>query len=289
MILDTHCHIQFKGMDVDRDEIIKRCREKNTILNLVGTQKDTSKRAVELAKLYDDMYVSLGTHPNHVYPTYITEEESSFMSREESFDEAYYEALYQEAPDKIIAMGETGLDLFHIPSPEEKPTEEILEKQKQVFIGHAEFALKHNIPLVIHVRDAHEHLISLLKSMNKPLRATIHCYTGNWEFAQEYLAMGFYLGFTGVITFPVKKTNPTQQTGLWEVIEKIPLDRILVETDSPFLAPQAYRGQRSEPWMCEEQIKKIAELRGLTPEETEKSIFENSLRLFDKIKLSTAG
>lgn len=285
MIVDTHCHIQFKGMDADRDAIIARCREKNMILNLVGTQKDTSYRAVDLAKQHDDMFVSLGTHPNHLYPTYIDEEESSFMSREEDFDDAYYEDLYNQAPEKIIAMGETGLDLYHIPSPLEMPTEQILEKQKKVFLAHADFAFRHDIPLVIHVREAHEHMIEVLKSLDRPIRATIHCYTGNWEYAQEYLALGCYLGFTGVITFPPKKTNPEQQLGLLEVVQKMPMDRMLVETDAPFLAPQAYRGQRSEPWMCEEQIKKIAELRGMEANEVEKLVFENSLRLFDKIKL----
>ncbi len=284
MILDTHCHIQFKGMDADRDAIIARCREKKMVLNLVGTQKDTSKRAVELAKQNDDMYASLGTHPNHLYPTYVDEEESTFISREEDFDDAYYEDLYNQAPEKIIAVGETGLDLYHIPDPAEMPTEQILEKQKKVFLAHADFAHRHNIPLVIHVREAHEHMIRVLKSLNRQVRATIHCYTGNWEFAQEYLALGCYLGFTGVITFPPKKTNPEQQLGLLEVVQKMPLDKILVETDAPFLAPQAYRGTRSEPWMCEEQIKKIAQLRNMSIEEVEKLVFKNSLRLFDKVK-----
>ncbi len=284
MILDTHCHIQFKGLDADKDAIISRCREKNTFLNLVGTQKDTSKRAVELAKEHKDMWASIGTHPNHVFPTYITEEESSFVSREEDFDDAYYEALFRSAPEKIIGVGETGLDLFHIPDPKEIPTEVVLEKQKQVFLKHYVFAKRHNLVLVIHVREAHEHMIKLLKTLEQPIKATIHCYTGNWSQAQEYLNLGYYLGFTGVITFPAKKTNPKAQEDLLEVVKNMPLERMLVETDAPYLAPQAYRGQRSEPWMCEEQISFIAALRGLDRSELEELIFNNSLRLFDKVR-----
>lgn len=275
-------------MDEDRDQIIARCREKNMILNLVGTQKDTSARALELAMQHDNMYASLGTHPNHLYPTYITEEESAFMSREEDFDESFYEELYNKAPEKIIGIGETGLDLFHIPDPKEKPTEEILEKQKKVFTDHAKFAEKYNLPLVIHVREAHEHMIPLLRSFSRSIRATIHCFSGNWDHAQEYLAMGCYLGFTGVITFPAKKTNPKPQEELLEVVAKTPIDRIIVETDAPYLAPQKYRGERAEPWMCEEQIRKIAEVRGLAYGEVEKQVFENSLRLFDKVKIPSS-
>lgn len=296
-MIDTHCHIHFRGMDADREAIIARCREKGMILNLVGTQKDTSKNAVELARQHDWMYASLGTHPNHLFPTYIDEGESQFMSREEDFDEEYYESLYQSAPEKIIAIGETGLDLFHV--PKEPSVEVVLEKQKKVFLKHVAFAKKHDLPLVIHVRDhvnpahaghvasAHDHLISLLKSellvTRYSLRGTVHCYTSNWTHAQEYLKLGLYIGFTGVITFPAKKTSPQQQNDLLEVVEKMPLDRILIETDAPYLAPQAHRGERCEPWMVEEVIKKIAELREISVGEVEEATTQNALTLFSKI------
>lgn len=273
-------------MDADRDGIIERCREKGMILNLVGTQKDTSKNAVELAKKHHWMYASIGAHPNHLFPTYIDEGESQFMSREEDFDEDYYEEIYQLAPEKIIAIGETGLDLFHL--PKEPSVEVVLEKQKKIFLQHVAFAKKHDLPLVIHCRDAHNHLISLLKSelpvTRYPLRGTIHCYTSNWTHAQEYLKLGLYIGFTGVITFPAKKTNPQQQNDLLEVVQKMPLDRMLIETDAPYLAPQAHRGRRCEPWMVEEIIKKIAELRGISIREVEEVTTKNALTLFNKIQ-----
>lgn len=284
MLFDTHCHIQFRGLDADREVIINRCKEKNVLLNLVGTQKETSKRAVELAEQHDGMYASIGVHPNHLFPTYIDEEESKFMSREEDFDEAYYEELAQSK--KVIAVGETGLDLFHVPT--DIPVEAVLEKQKEVFLKHVRFAKKHQLTLVIHCREAsrlnigaHRHLIELLKSdISKIPPAVVHCYTGNWAYAQEYLSLGLYLGFTGVITFPPKKTDPKSQEDLLEVIRNMPLDRIVIETDAPYLAPQAYRGKRSEPWMVEEQVKKIAELRGLSVQEVEDITTKNAKRLF---------
>jgi len=284
MILDTHCHIQFKGLADDLDDIIARCNKRGMILNLVGTQKDTSKRAVELAMKHDWMYASLGNHPNHIFPTYMTEEESSFMTREEDFDTEYYEELYDMAPEKIIAVGETGLDLYHIPDPKEVPTETVLKKQKEVFLKHYDFAIKHDLPLVIHVRDAHDHMIEVLESLPHPIRATIHCFTGNWQQAQKYLEMGCYLGFTGVITFPPKKTKPEEQESLLEVVQKAPLDRIILETDAPYLAPQAHRGKRSEPWMCEEQIQFIAKLRNKATKELEEQFFANSKALFTKVR-----
>ncbi len=279
MYIDTHAHIQFDAYKADRDAVVARCREKNTILNIVGTQKDTSSRAVEMAETYDNMYASIGTHPIHLHSTHVDEEESSFLSREESFDEAYYEELVKSP--KVIGIGECGLDLYHL--PKDKSKEEVLEKQKVVFLEHVKFAEKHNLPLVIHCRDAQDEMIALLRSLNRPIRGTMHCYTSDWEHAKQYLDMGLYLGFTGVVTFPPKKLDPAPQLGLLEVIEKMSLDRILVETDSPYLAAQAYRGTRAEPWMVAEVVKKIALVRKISEEKMNAIIVENTKRLFSKI------
>lgn len=281
MIVDTHCHIQFRGLDNERDEIIARCRAKDMILNLVGTQKDSSREAVLLARRHDWMYASIGTHPNHLFPTYINEEESHFMSREEEFDHYYYEELYQSAPEKIIGVGETGLDLFHLPSG--VATEVVLARQKTVFLKHLVFAEKHDLPLIIHVREAHDQMLELLGGLNRQVRGTVHCYTGNWTQAQAYLALGLHIGFTGVITFPPKKLDPAPQYGLLEVVAKMPLHKIVVETDAPYLAPQVYRGQRCLPWMVEEVIKKIAEVRGLAVDEVADTVLKNTKKLFNKI------
>ncbi len=281
MFIDTHAHIQFDAYKTDRDAVVARCQEKGLILNIVGTQKDTSKRAVEMAESYDHMYASIGTHPIHLHSTHVDEEESSFLSREESFDEAYYEQLVKSP--KVIGIGECGLDLYHV--PKEKSKQEVLEKQRTVFLSHVEFAYKHNLPLVIHCRDAHDEMIDLLRSLNREIRGTVHCYTSNWKHAEQYLDMGLYLGFTGVVTFPPKKLDPAPQLGLLETLERMPLDRIVVETDSPYLAAQAYRGTRAEPWMVEEVVKKIALTRRLSVEKMNEIIVQNTLRLFDRIQI----
>jgi len=286
MLIDTHCHIQFKGLKNDRENILATCREKGMLLNVVGTQQDTSRAAVEFARDRDDAYVSIGTHPNHLFPTHIVEEESEFVSREEGFDHEYYEELYALAPHKIIAAGETGIDLYHV--PEDIPVEEVLKKQREVFLEHVIFAEKHDLPLVIHCRDAHDQLIETIETRvqesGQEIRGVIHCYTGNWEHAKKYLDLGLYLGFTGVITFPPKKTDPRTQEDLLEVVRNMPLDRIVVETDAPYLAPQAYRGKRCEPWMVEEVIAKIAEVRNMSAKDVEKHVEQNTRRLFPKIQ-----
>ena len=279
MLLDTHCHLQFKGFDEDRGDVIKRIAEKGVVLNIVGTQKNTSKLAVELAEKYENFYASIGTHPVHLFPSHIDEEESSFKSREEDFDEEYYGELVKSK--KVIAIGETGLELYHL--PKDKTVEEVLKKQKEVFVDHNNFAKKHDLPLVIHCREAHEEMANLLESFGRNIRGTMHCFTGNWEQAQKYLKLGLYLGFTGVVTFPPKKTNPQQQIDLLEVLERAPLDRIVVETDSPYLAPQICRGKRCEPWMVEEVVKKLAEIRKMEYKEVEDQVAKNTLALFTRI------
>jgi len=281
MLIDTHCHVQFQGYKEDRDDVINRCVERGTIMHLVGTQKDTSKAAVLLAEKIPTAFASIGTHPNHLFPIHIDEEESHFLSREEDFDEAYYETLVQSP--KVTAVGECGLDLFHLPA--DIPQEAVLAKQKVVFSKHVLFAQKHDLPLVIHVREAHEHMIPLLRSFEKRPRATIHCYTSNWSNAQEYLNMGFYLGFTGVVTFPPLKKNPQAQADLLEVVEKMPLDRILLETDAPYMAPGQYRGKRAEPWMAIETAKKIGEIRHISLDTVLESTTQNALTLFNRMKI----
>lgn len=279
MMIDTHCHIQFQAYKQDRADVIRRCFDRDMILNVVGTQRDTSRMAVELAEQHDNMYASIGTHPIHLFPTHVDEEETHFMSREESFDWDHYSELV--ISKKVIGVGETGLDLFHV--PKDKSVAEVLEKQRAVFLDHVSFAQQHELPLVIHCRDAHNQLIETLRSLNRPINGTVHCFTSHWDHAQAYLAMGLHLGFTGVITFPPKKTDPKPQEQLLEVIDRIPLDRIVVETDAPYLAPQAYRGKRSEPWMVEENIAFIAQRRDLAVAEMATQIEQNTRRLFPKI------
>lgn len=280
MLFDSHCHLQFKAFEKDLNDAIKRCKEKNVVLNIVGTQKETSKRAVELAQKHDNMYATVGLHPTHLFETRIVEEETEFISREEDFDEEFYSELIKSP--KVVAIGETGLDVFHL--PKDKTKEEVLKRQKEVFIKQINFAIKNNLVTVIHCRDAYSELVNILKSeihnLKSEIRAVVHCFSSSWKYAKILLDMGLHLGFTGVITFPPKKTNQQEQLDLLEVVKKTPLDKMLVETDAPFLAPQRYRGKRCEPWMVEEVVAKIAEIKHISFEKVNKQINKNFHEFF---------
>lgn len=279
MLFDSHAHVQFRGFDDRRAEVLSRSKNRGMIINLVGTQKETSAAAVALAEQYEWLYASIGTHPNHLFPIHVDGNESETFTPEKEFDRAFYETLVTSK--KVIAVGECGLDLFHL--PKDVSVDEVLAAQTQMFIAHADFAKDHDLPLVIHCREAHDQMIQILQSFNRPIKGTIHCYTGDVAHAKQYLDLGLHLGFTGVVTFPPKKTNPGSQLALQEVIETMPLGRILIETDAPYLAPQAYRGEQSEPWMVEEVVKHIAKSRGITEKELEEQIYHNSLNLFTNV------
>ncbi len=276
-MFDTHCHIQFNGFKNDYEQIIKKCIEKDCTMFAVGTQKDTSKKAAEFAQKYDNIYAIVGLHPIHSSSTEVDEEEISFVSREEEFDYQYYKNLASQP--KVVGIGECGIELFHLPKNKNK--NEILEKQKKSFLAQIKLALELNLPMSIHVRDAYQEVIEILEK--EKINGVIHCYTGNWPTAQNFLDLGLYLGFTGVVTFPPKKTDPQPQYDLLEVIKNCPANKILVETDAPYLAPQAYRGQRCEPWMVEEVIKKIAEIKNINFKEMLEITKNNTKKLFTKI------
>jgi len=304
-MIDTHCHIQFNAYKDDFEQVIEKCRQKGMLLNVVGSNSLTSVKAVEFADKYDSIFATVGMHPSHTFSTYIDQDEDGIGI--EKFNYEYYKKLADHP--KVIGIGECGLELYHL--PENINREEILLKQKDTFVAQSELARELELPLVIHVRDAHEEMIELLNVIarsettkqsfdrvanykiaaspsgaprnDKTMQAVIHCYTGDWKNAEQYLAMGFYLGFTGVITFPPKKTNPQLQLDLLEVVKNCPADRILIETDAPYLAPQAYRGERCEPWMVEEVAKKIAEIKNISLAEVVKITTKNAKKLFTKL------
>tara|TARA_Y100000031_G_C8181497_1_gene366720 strand:- start:126 stop:1064 length:939 start_codon:yes stop_codon:yes gene_type:complete len=297
---DSHCHLQFKAYDENRDEVIGRCLERGMQMLTVGTQKDMSKAAVELAKTCrGQIYASIGLHPIHLHPRYVDEKEGAFTSREEDFDYDFYKELAQD--ETVVAIGETGLDFYHI--PEDIPREEVIEKQKDVFLQHIKLAQELNKAIVIHCRDAYKELADLLdneipllckegpgevskkanlksKIGNRKLKGTVHCFTGNEEEVERLIKRGLLVGFTGVITFPPRKSNPEAQERLLEAVRRVPLDQLLIETDAPYLAPAEYRGKRCEPWMVEEVAKKVAELKETDVQTIMQVTSENGHRLF---------
>jgi len=255
-------------------------------MNVVGTQIPSSISAVDLANTHDGIYASVGIHPIQHDVVDVEEEADSFQTRGEQWDDELFYTLAREP--KVIGIGETGLDRFHIRT--DLSIEEIFNKQKDLFLKHYDLARSVDKPLIIHVREAHDEMIDLLVALERKqkdegttggkLRGTIHCFTGTWSHAQKYIELGLHLGFTGVITFPTKASDPNTMNVLEETIFNMPLDRVLVETDSPYLTAQILRGTRNEPWLVEECVKKIAAIRGLTYDEVAEVTTYNAKRLF---------
>ncbi len=281
LLYDTHAHAHFNAFKDDSKEVIERALKENIWLNLVGTQIDTSTKAVELANTFaEGVYAVVGLHPNHVTEQPIDEEESHFVSRGEDFNYALYKHLAEDP--KVVGIGECGLDYFHLPT--NMPFEEVRAKQAEVFKAHCRIATELQKPLVVHCRDAQHHILQILEKMISegmlPSRGVAPCFDGSYEDAQRYLALGFYVSFTGIITFPARKINPEHTLELQRVIKDAPLEKILVETDCPYLSPIPNRGKRNEPVYVQYVAQKIAELKNLQFEEVACATTENARKLF---------
>ncbi|MBI4363260.1 MAG: TatD family hydrolase [Candidatus Doudnabacteria bacterium] len=269
MLFDTHTHVNFAAFKDDRDEVIKRALAENTWLINVGTQADTSKTAVDLAAKYPEgVYAAIGLHPVHTWQQMLDEEESHFKTREEHFDTTLYQSMIT---DKVVAVGECGLDYFRL---REDNKEKAIELQKQAFVAQINFAKKHKLSLVVHCRDAYDDLLEVLKSEYAGMPAVIHSFTDTWETAKKFLDQGYYIALNGILTFD-------KSGRLAEVVKSAPFDRILTETDAPYLTPPPHRGKRNEPAYVRYVAIKIAEIKGLDTEEVMKQTFENACRLFN--------
>ena len=274
--IDIHSHVNFKAFDADRDEVIRRALENKTWVINVGTQVDTSKKAVEMANQYKEgVYAIIGLHPIHTGASYHDTKElgpafakatdgqgkEGFTSRGEIFDQESYRELLKDP--KVVGIGECGLDYYRC-------TPESRSKQKETFIGQIELANEFNKPLMLHIRNAYADALEILKHYSK-VKGNVHFFAGNWQEAKKFLDFGFTLSFTGVITF----THDYD-----EVIKNAPLDMIMSETDSPYVAPAPYRGKRNEPSYVKEIVKKIAEIKNLPETEVAQAIIANTKRVF---------
>lgn len=272
-LVDTHCHINFAAYKNDIDEVIKRTLAENIWLNAVGSQIDTSRRAVALAEKYDGVFAIVGLHPTHLFAHEVDEEEVHFQSRQEDFSYKTYKELASHP--KVVGIGECGLDYYHLPP--ELDLAEVKKKQAEVFLAQAELALELNKVLMVHCRDAHTDIQKIITPLLKRgLKAVIHCFTGTKEEAELYLQLGCYISFTGIITFPPKKNAKDARPDVAEVIKAVPLDRLLVETDAPYLSPVPYRGKRNEPAYVRFVAEKIAEVKGLTVQEVAEQTVKNT-------------
>jgi len=254
MIIDTHAHLNFRAFDGDRDEAIKRCQENNIVVVNVGTDLETSKKAVEIAENNEGMYAAIGLHPIH--------------AKDEDFLTLEYESLWNSHSGRIVAIGEIGLDYF-------KDYGKFKEKQKEVLLEQLGLTKELDLPAILHCRMAHKDLTEILKKQrtvnNEQLRGVIHCFTGSWKEARQYLEMGFYLGMNGIMF----------KFDLEEVIKKTPLDRIVIETDSPYLTPPQTGVERNEPIYLKYVINHIAKIKGLGSEEVSSATTQNAKTLFN--------
>lgn len=270
MLIDTHSHLNFKAYDKDREEVIKRCRQEGLVCIDVGTKYETSKNAIELAEGHEGIYAAIGMHPIHIKTDLMKlrmdEEEGAFEPLGEEYDKERYKELAKSK--KVVAIGEIGLDYYYKPKTNTR-LEKFKELQKKVFIQQLGLAEELNLPVIIHCRVAFNDLYEILKT--RKLRGVIHCFTGNWEDAQKYIDLGFYIGINGIIF----------KLDLDEVIKNTPLDKILVETDCPYLTPPQAGAERNEPTFVKHVVQKIADLKGISFDEVAEKTTANAQKLFN--------
>ena len=251
MLFDTHAHYDDEQFDTDRDEILSGlpARGVGLVVN-PGITVETSRTAVELARRYPHVYAAVGIHPENCG----------------DFSTAQLEEIRRLAgEEKVVAIGEIGLD-YHW---EENPPRQL---QQQVFRLQLELARELDLPVIVHDRDAHADTLSIVKEF-PGLRGEFHCYSGSVEIARELLKMGWYLGFDGPITYKNNKKAP-------EVAAVTPLERMLIETDSPYLTPVPYRGKRNDSGYVHLVAEKLAEWKGVAPEEMERNTTDNGKQFF---------
>lgn len=273
LLFDVHTHTQFAAFTEDRDAVIQRALDAGIWMVNVGTQKDTSEKTIEIAQKYPEgVYATVGLHPIHTEKSYHDPQElgdsseaKGFMSRGEEFDHNYYKKL--AADSKVVAIGECGLDYYRLGSETKK-------RQQETFIKHIELAAEIKKPLMIHCRNAFADVIRILNSKFHILNSSgiIHFFTGTTEDAKKLLDLGFSFSFGGVITFARDYD---------EVVKYIPLERILLETDAPYVAPTPYRGKRNEPAYVIKVAEKVAELKNLPFEEICVTTRKNALKIFN--------
>ncbi|PIT87022.1 MAG: hydrolase TatD [Candidatus Magasanikbacteria bacterium CG10_big_fil_rev_8_21_14_0_10_40_10] len=269
-IIDTHTHLNFNAFKNDRDEVVERTLKENVWMVNVGTQFDTSRTAVEMAGQYSDgVYAAVGLHPIHIFESFVDEEEDSFQTRGEKFDlESYRELALRST--KVVAIGEFGLDYYRMPEGVEE--DEVKRLQEEVVAKHLELAKEIDKPVMIHCRDAYEDMILLLKN-HYDGKGIIHSYTGTWDQLQPFLERNFLVGLNGIITF--------DKTGRAEgVIKNTPLERMVLETDAPYLTPEPHRGKRNEPLYTKHVAKKVAEFKNISVEEVEERTTKNAREIF---------
>ena len=251
MAIDTHAHLFDEAFDSDRNDVINRIVEnKINKVVLVGFSKDTNLKAQELASKYDFIYPTAGYHPSEANDI----SEADIMELEEFINK-----------NKVYAIGECGLDYYWVKDNK--------EQQKWVFEEQIKLSIKYDLPLVIHCRDAVSDVYEMLKKYANKAKFVMHCYSGSLEMSREFIRLGGYISLGGPVTF---KNAIVPK----EVAKEVPLDRLLIETDCPYLAPTPYRGKRNESSYVRNVLKEISTLREMNEEELESILDQNSISFF---------
>src|SRR4029079_19164715 len=261
LLVDSHCHLDFPDLNTELDAVVARAREagiggRGTITTRVNRHDEV--RAI--AERFDDVFCSVGTHPHYAH---------------EELDIGVDELVRRTEHPRVVAIGEAGLDYHYDNSPR--------RAQEQGFRAHIAAARQTGLPLVIHSRDADDDMARILREETGKgaFPAVLHCFTGGRALALTGIELGHYVSFTGILTFK-------NSTELRAIAAELPADRILVETDAPYLAPAPYRGKRCEPAYVVETAKVLAETRGVSPDEIARQTTENFHRLFRKVPQATA-
>lgn len=277
MLIDTHAHINFNAFREDADEVIRRALDKNIQIIIVGADYKTSKRALVYANKYEKgVYAAAGLHPLHIFSFRAQSDDYDFRTRGEEFNYDGYDQLARF--EKTAAVGEIGLDYYHLEGWPDIAA--VKKKQQAVFREQLCLARRRDKAAIIHCRQAHDDMLSLLRGFRKENKelfpagrpwGVMHCFSGDEDLAWKYFSLGLLISFTGLITF----------SGQWDdLIRKLPLEKFLVETDSPFMTPAPFRGRRNEPLFVQQVARRIADIKGLPAEKVAKATTENARWLF---------
>jgi len=263
-MIDTHTHLNDPKFANDLDDVIKRANSAGVTKMIVcGYDLKSSYTAVDIAERYDCAFAAVGIHPHEAQSVNAqTIKELSALARME----------------KVVAIGETGLDFYYNLSP--------WPQQTKAFEQHIELAIELGMPLIVHTRQSGQAALEILKQYAHPISGVFHCFSSNEELAQEVIDRGFYIGIAGTITFPTKATAPVnvlREPELRQVVSAIPADRILIETDCPYLAPVPHRGKRNEPAYLPYVADAVAQALHTTAEDIDIITSQNAERLFGKI------
>lgn len=252
MLFDTHAHMDDQAFDADREELLSSLPGAGIgLLMNPGCSLESSRNAAALAAQYDWMYAAVGSHPD------VADEVDDAVLEE-------HRKLCKLYPEKIKAIGEIGLDYHYEDIPR--------GLQKKAFIAQMELARELGLPVIVHERDAHEDGLAIVKTFPE-VKGVFHCFSGSAELARQLTDLGWYIGFTGVLTFK----NARRAI---EAAQAIPLERIVIETDCPYMSPEPFRGKRNDPGKVYRMAEKLAEIRGISVEEAQAITLENGKRLY---------